>query len=229
MRLLAACLLAASTTAWAMPSRIHAEYQLTNSGLTIGRVKESYVRKGDTYEIQSVSRSEGVLKLLYDETITLQSSGRVVEDGLQPLQFEERRTREPKRDVSATFDWQRGLMHSRFRGEASQHPLPPATQDRISMMYQFMYVKARAGNLALSMSNGRKIERYAYRFVGEARIGTPAGEFDTLHFERVTSEPNDRHVEVWLAKAHHNFPVRVLFDDPRGLRVEQALVALRTD
>jgi hypothetical protein len=45
----------------------------------------------------------------------------------------------------------------------------------------------------------------------------------------VTSEPNDRHVEVWLAKAEHFFPVRVVFDDPRGFRVEQRLVALRTE
>jgi hypothetical protein len=229
MRFLATLLVAFSAAAWAVPSRISAEYELTNSGLTIGRVNESFVRTGDTYEIRSVSRAEGVLKLLYNEQITLQSSGRVDDQGLKPLKFEERRTREPRRDVSATFDWERGVMHSRFRGEASEHALPPATQDRISMMYQFMHGKARAGNLTLSMSNGRKVERYTYRLVNEVRIVTPAGEFDTLHFERVTSEPNDRHVEVWLAKAHHNFPVRVVFEDPRGLRVEQRLVALRTD
>ena len=221
-------LLALSTAAAALPSRIAAEYQLTNRGLTIGRVTESYVRKGDTYEIHSVSRSEGVLKIFYDEQITLQSSGRVDEEGLKPLRFDERRTREPKRDVNATFDWERGVMRSRFRGEVSEHPLPPATQDRISMMYQFMHAKARPGTVELAMSNGRKVERYMYRFVDEARIATPAGEFDTLHFERVTSGPNDRHVEIWLAKEHHNFPVRIVFDDPRGVRVEQALVALET-
>ena len=142
MRTLAALLLAAaSTTFAAVPDRIAAEYQLTNSGLTIGRVTESYVRKGDTYEILSVSRSEGILKVLYDEQITMQSSGRVGPDGLKPLRFEERRAREPKRDVNATFDWERGLMHSRYRGEASEQPLPPDTQDRISMMYQFMNLK----------------------------------------------------------------------------------------
>ena len=213
----------------AMPSRITAEYQLLNKGLTIGRVQETYVRKGDTYEISSVSRSEGVLKLLYDEQITLTSTGRIVEEGLKPLQFDERRARDPKRDVNASFDWERGIMHSRFRGELSQHPLPPATQDRISMMYQFMHIRPRTGNLTLAMSNGRKVERYTYRLVDEARVATPAGEFDAFHFERVTSAPNDRHVEVWLAKEHHNFPVRIVFDDPRGLRVEQTLVALKTE
>jgi len=231
MRSLAcAILLAASVSAWAAaPARIEAEYQLTNRGLAIGRMTETYVRTGDNYEIHSVSRSEGLLKVLFDESITLKSTGRVSEQGLKPLRFEERRTREPKRDVEADFDWERGVMSSRFRGEMSRHTLPPATQDRISMMYQFMHVKGGSGNLALSMSNGRKIELYTYRLVGEPRIATPAGEFDTLHFERVTSKGNDRHVEVWLAKSHHNFPVRVVLDDPRGLRVEQTLVALRTE
>jgi hypothetical protein len=213
----------------ALPGRITAEYQLVNRGITIGRVSESFVRKGDTYEISSVSRSEGVLKVLYDEQITLSSTGRIVQEGLRPMQFEERRTREPKRDVNANFDWERGVMSSRFRGEVSQHALPPATQDRISMMYQFMHIKPRSGELTLSMSNGRKIERYTYRLVNEGRVTTPAGEFDTFHFERVTNGPNDRHVEVWLAKEHHNFPVRVVFDDPRGLRVEQTLVALKAE
>lgn len=229
MRILAALLFAFCAAASAAPSRIAAEYELTNHGLTIGRVSESYVRTGDAYVIESVSRSVGVLKAFFDETITLRSAGRIDAQGLKPLEFSERRTREPKRDVSATLDWERGVMHSRFRGELTQHALQPGTQDRLSMMYQFMHVKPRAGDLTLAMSNGRKVERYTYRLVEEVRIGTPAGEFDTLHFERVTSEPNDRKVAVWLAKAHHNLPVRVVFADPRGLRIEQVLVALRAD
>ena len=230
MRRLALLLLAAAPVlASAIPNRITAEYELINNGLTVGRVNESFVRSGDSYEIQSVSRSEGALRLFFDEQITLRSSGKVVAGGLRPMQFDERRTRESKRDVSATFDWERGVMHSRYRGEVTQHALLPATQDRISMMYQFMHVKPREGNMALAMSNGRKVERYTYRRVDEVRIGTPAGEYDTIHFQRVTSEPNDRHVEVWLAKEHHYFPVRVVFDDPRGFRVEQRLVALRTE
>jgi hypothetical protein len=230
MKRFAALLLAGlPALAAAIPNRITAEYELVNNGLTIGRVHESFVRNGNNYEIQSVSRSEGMLKVLYDEQITLQSVGSIGEEGLKPMQFEERRTREPKRDVSATFDWERGLLLSRYRGEVTRHALPAATQDRISMMYQFMHVKPRQGNMTLTMSNGRKVERYTYRMVDEPKIGTPAGEFETIHFERVVGEPNDRHVEVWLAKARSYFPVRILFDDPRGFRVEQRLVSLRTE
>jgi uncharacterized protein DUF3108 len=222
---LLACL--ASTAAWALPSQVTAEYQLTSSGMAIGRVSESFVRTGDSYSIHSVSRSEGMLKVIYDEQITLQSNGRVRASGLQPLTFEERRSRDPKRDVNATFDWERGVMQSHFRGETSEQPLPRATQDRISMMYQFMHTAPRTGNLVLAMSNGRKVEKYTYRLVDEPRIATPMGELETLHFERVTAGPKESRAEVWLAKEHHNFPVRIVFDDPRGLRVEQTIVALR--
>ena len=227
--LLAALLLVAAWPACPAPARIGAEYQLTNKGVTIGHVSESYRASGTTYEIRSVSRSEGVLKLLYDETITLVSAGRIDNEGLRPLQFEERRARDARRDVTATFDWDKGIMHSRYRGEDSRHELPRGTQDRLSMMYQFMHLKSRTSQVTLTMSNGRKVESYTYRLVDEVRIGTPAGEFDTLHFERVSRKANDRHVEVWLAKERHNIPVRVVFDDPRGLRVEQTLAALKAE
>jgi len=226
MRALLAAFVAASAPALAMPSEVTAEYQLTSAGLTIGRISESFVLKDDTYAISSVSKSEGILKVLYDEQITLRSTGRLVGTRLQPLQFEERRTKEPKRDVSATFDWERGVLNSRFRGETSQVPLPRETQDRLSMMYQFMNMSPRAGRFVLAMSNGRKVEHYTYELVGEPRISTPAGEFDTFHFARVNYGPKESKAEVFLAKERNNFPVRIVFDDSRGLRVEQSIVAL---
>jgi len=227
MKTLFAAVALAAAPALAMPSEIHAEYRLTNNGITIGHVEESFVRRGDTYRISSVSRAEGILKMLYDEQITLESAGRIVDGNLQPLRFDERRVKDPKRGVNAVFDWDQGVLRSEFRGETSLVPLPRETQDRISMMYQFMNMKPREGNFTILMSNGRKVEHYTYRLVGEERVKTTAGDFDSFHFERVTYGPKEPHAEVWLAKVHNNFPVKVVFDDPKGLRVEQDLVAIQ--
>ena len=228
MKTMLAALLMSAAPALAMPSEISAEYQLTNNGITIGRVQESFVRSGDTYTISSVSRAEGILKVLYDEQITLSSAGRVVNGNLQPLKFAEKRVRDPQRSVNAVFDWEQGVLQSQFKGETTQVPLPRDTQDRISMMYQFMNLPARQGNFVILMSNGRKVEHYTYRLVDEVRIKTPAGEFNTFHFERVTYGPKESRAEVFLAKERENFPVRVVFDDPKGLRLQQDLVALQT-
>ena len=88
--------------------------------------------------------------------------------------------KKPKRDVDATFDWEQGVIHSTFEGERSRIPLPRDTQDRLSLMYQFMKVTGRQGTVRVPMSNGRKVDIYTYRLVNEERLVTPAGEFDTL-------------------------------------------------
>jgi len=220
--------LLAPAAALAAPNDIAAEYRLSVTGLTIGHVSETYSRKGDTYAIRSVARAEGPLKLFLDDQLTLQSSGRIVATGLQPLAFAQRRANSTKGAVQATFDWDHGVMHSESGGSRSDVPLPGETQDRISVMYQFMNLKPGSRTVEMHMSNGRKVELYTYRFVDEQDLQTPAGRFDTLHYERVTSSAQESKAQVWLAKDRFNFPVRVVFDDPKGLRVEQVLVGLET-
>lgn len=228
---LAALLLLLPAAALAsVPSEIAAEYRLSVGGITIGRVAETFVHREDRYSIRSVSTPEGPLRIFMDDELVLESSGKVNASGLQPLAFAQRRTGSPQRDIRATFDWERGIMHSSTNpsGPPSEVPLPPDTQDRISVMYQFMNLRAAAAaKVSMYMSNGRKVELYTYRLVDEARIATGAGTFDTLHYQRIVDNPKDNHVDVWLARDRFNFPVRVIFDDPKGLRVEQTLVALR--
>ncbi|HUP29188.1 MAG TPA: DUF3108 domain-containing protein [Usitatibacter sp.] len=227
MRTFLAFLLLQATHAWALPNEITAEYKLTSHGVTIGTVTENYVRSGDTYRISSVTRSEGPLKVFLDDQLTLESTGKVGAEGLRPLKFTQRRARDSKRDIEATFDWDRGVMVSRFRGETHEVALPAQTQDRLSFMYQFMNMEAGSSPMAVSMANGRKVEKYAYRMVDEARVATPAGDFETRHYARITSA-KESNAEVWLAKERYNLPVRVVFDDPKGPRLEQTLVALQT-
>ena len=208
----------------AAPTRIDAQYRVSKAGLVIGHVTESYERTGDSYTIRSTTSSDGALKIFLDDSIVLTSEGRVGPAGLVPGVFEQRRAGNASRDIRATFDWKAGLMRSEFRGEVKDVELPAGTQDRISVMYQFMNVTPKSETFEVNMSNGRKVERYVYRRSGEATVKTPAGEFETLHYERVTQDPGESRAEVWLAKDRFHFPVRIVFDDPKGLKLEQTLV-----
>jgi hypothetical protein len=228
MRIAAFLLCFACTALHAAPSEISAEYKLTAEGIPIGSVNESYVRTGDSYSIESVTRSAGMLKVFFDDRIILTSTGRVVAAGLQPLAFAQHRASTDKGAVKATFDWEHGVMHSEANGNTNDVPLPRDTQDRISVMYQFMNLTQASALVTLPMSNGRKVELYTYRLVDQVRIDTPAGAFDTVHYERVTASPKESKAELWLAKDRFNFPVRIVFDDTKGLRLEQSLVALRS-
>jgi len=226
MRVLAALAFFACARALAAPpSEITSEYRLLHTGVTIGRVNESFTRKGDAYSIQSVTRSEGVLKIFLDDQLTTQSTGKVTARGLQPLEFIQRRQSDPEDNIRATFDWSNAVMQSEFRGKTKAVPLPKDTQDRLSLLYQFMNLEPR-GEVVLPMSNGRNVAFYTYRLVEEVKLTTPAGDFQTLHYERVNSSEREAKAQVWLAKDRFNLPVRVLFEDSKGLRLEQTLVAI---
>ncbi len=228
MRVLAAATLFACAGAVAMPTEITTEYRLTHTGVVIGRVNESFVRKGDTYSIQSVTRSEGVLRVFLDDQLTTQSSGKVDARGLQPLEFTQRRQNDAGDNIRAIFDWDKGVMYSDFRGKNKTVALPKETQDRLSLIYQFMNLQPREGLVVLPMSNGRNVQFYTYRLVEEVRVTTPAGEFETFHYERVNTSDREPKAQVWLAKDRFNLPVRVTFEDSRGLRLEQTLVAVES-
>jgi hypothetical protein len=229
MRAIAALLACvAAVPSLALPTQIEAEYRISTGGLTVGRVTETYQRTGDTYRIDSTTTAEGVLKLFRDETVVLQSEGSIAADGLRPLRFEQRRSGDRSRDIHAAFDWKKGEMRSEYRGEATTLPLPAGTQDRLSVMYQFMNVVPGGVDVRMHMSNGRKVDLYTYRKVDEPRLDTPAGEFATVRYERVTESGRESHAQIWLAKERHNIPVRVVFEDANGLRLEQTITSLAT-
>jgi hypothetical protein len=221
-----------AASAASQPTQIQAQYVVTtNGGITIGRATEVFSRKGDTYSIRSETRSDGPLKMFLDDQITVESTGRVDKEGLKPLEYTERRAKDNKRDLRNTFDWKISVMHTELRNDPSDAWIPPGTQDRISVMYQFGYLKELPAVLEIPMADRRRIHMYTYQLVGDERISTPAGDFDTRHYRRVTRDTKDTRetkVDVWLAKDRHNFPVRVIFDDPRGYKLEQLLAALET-
>jgi hypothetical protein len=216
-----------AASAASQPTQIEAQYIVTtNGGITIGRASEVFSRKGDSYSIRSETRSDGALKAFLDDQITVESSGRVDKEGLKPLEYSERRAKDNKRDLKSTFDWKINVMHTELRNDPSDYWFPPGTQDRISVMYQFMHMKELGETLTIPMAERRKINTYTYKLIGQERTATPAGEFDTRHYRRVTTDPKETKVDLWLAKDRHNFPVRVIFDDPKGYKLEQQLVAL---
>lgn len=222
----AACLAAAANGP--APAEVSAVYRVIHTGFTIGSINENFVRKGDAYGIQSVTRSEGPLKLLLDDQITLESTGRVAPSGLQPFEFTQRRAKDSKRDIKSAFDWDKGVMRTMMRGEPSETALLPGTQDRLSVMYQFTYLPAYGDTLEIPLAIVRRVEPYIYKLVDEVKLNTPAGDFDTRHYRRVVSRPDDTRVEVWLAKDRFHFPVRAVFDDPKGFRLEQIIESLQT-
>lgn len=208
------------------PASIAASYDVYQNGLPVAVIQEAFEKNGAKYRIVSESTPAGLLALFVRTRIRIQSSGAVTPAGLRPEQFDYGRLDDASKNVSAAFDWQARQLHLTFDGRNETIALPQDTQDRVSLMYQFMFLPAeKFGDLAFHMTNGKKIEPYRYHLAGTELIDTPLGKLHTLHLIK-QREPGDNAVEVWVARDRNFFPVRLLILENDGSQFEQVITRL---
>jgi hypothetical protein len=163
----------------------------------------------------------GLAALIQRQPLRFTSSGLVNRNGLRPLQFEARRTAADPPQVSAEFDWPHAQVVLKHGGKTEVLALPQGTQDRLSVMYQFMYLAPeRVRQLEFPMTNGRKLDRYRYRATPDVEIDTGLGRLKTVHLVK-QREPGDTVNEVWLSPQHQYLPVKMLVVERDGVRLEQ--------
>ncbi len=208
------------------PASITASYEVFRNGLPVAVVQEAFENSGTKYRIVSESNPTGLLALFVRTKIRIHSSGAVTAAGLRPEQFDYGRLDDASKNVSAAFDWRARQLHLTFDGRNETIALPPDTQDRVSLMYQFMFLPAeKFGDLAFNMTNGKKIEPYRYHLAGTELIDTPLGKLNTLRLVK-QREADDNAVEVWLAPERNFFPVRLLILENDGSKFEQVITRL---
>jgi hypothetical protein len=210
----------------APPTSVTADYAVYKDGLHIATVQEAYEKNGDHYNIVSDSNPAGLLALFVRTKIKVQSTGTVTAAGLQPEKLDYGRLDDASKNVSAAFDWRARELHLDFDGRRETLPLAAGIQDRLSVMYQFMFLPPeKLRLLEFPMTNGKKVEHYRYELAGHETLTTPLGHVETLHLVK-KREANDNGVEVWLAPDRHLFPVKLLILENDGTKYEQTITHL---
>jgi Protein of unknown function (DUF3108) len=215
-----------------LPSSVKATYKVSRNGLLIGTVDEQFTRTGNRYTISSTTKAEGIAAILTRDQLMVSSEGRVTSSGLVPSVFSSARKTDTKRNFIARFDWAKGEIVREHiedgKTEKESFALPKGTQDRLSSMYQFMTISpesAQAKSISTTMSQGKDAELYTYLKQGEPTITTVAGEFETIHYAR-DAKAGESKAEIWLAKSKSYVPIRIIFEDTKGNKLEQSLVDL---
>ncbi|MBK9161974.1 MAG: DUF3108 domain-containing protein [Nitrosomonadales bacterium] len=210
----------------APPGRVQASYDIYKSGLKVGRIDEVYTLKKDRYTLSSTTIPVGILAIFKPERIFVESSGLVGKQGLQPLHFDHRRELDQSKNTRAEFDWKQGQLTLIHQTQQTVVALPEGTQDRLSAMYQFMFLPM--GNtimLNFPMTNGKKLDNYAYSITRGEKLKTPAGEFNTLYLDNHAGTGESR-TEIWLATQRYNLPCRMTITDADGDQITQVLSKL---
>jgi hypothetical protein len=222
----AAMILCSGAAPAAAPRQISASYNVSLNGLPVAVINERFETEGNTYRIISESNTVGVAALFRRQSATLTSSGLVLRTGLRPQRFEGQNKGKDMRHAVAVFDWTTQRLTLNYDDRTETAALAPGTQDRISLMYQFMFLEfGKLKQIEVPMTNGRKLDQYRYSVTPDAEIDTPLGRIRTLHLVK-QREPDQDSTEIWLSPQHHYFPVKVLIVEADGARYEQVLTRL---
>jgi hypothetical protein len=207
----------------AWPSSVQASYDVYKGSIRVAQIDETYTRNKDRYTLSSTTRAVGLLAILKPGKILITSSGLVSSKGLLPWRFNDHREGEESRDRSAEFDWDARQLTLINHEQRSVFPLPNGTQDRLSAMYQFMFLSlAKTDTLSFHMTNGNKVDVYNYHITPDQSVKVPLGTFKALYVASVPEADASR-TEIWLVDAPPHFPYKMIITDKDGDKFSQVL------
>lgn len=197
----------------AMPQRVTIRFTVFKglNGLSVGRAEQTWKRDGERYTISSVAEATGLFSLFASGKHVQLSQGEITGNGLKPSSYRVERGQGADKTDTARFDW--NAMTLTLAGDKTLK-LQEGTQDLLSFMYQLAFAPPQRSAVRLSVTNGRKLDSYAYWVVEEA-LDTPIGRLKTLHLGKQREE-GEKDTEVWLAADHHYLPVKISQLDKDG-------------
>ena len=226
-RLMAAIALSAALLpAYASPQSVRAQYDVSMNGAPIGVMQEVFEVRDGRYQIVSETHATGVLALGQRRPGRITSSGEVVRAGLRPQAFEATRGNSDARRARADFDWTAKKLTLTHDGRVDTVILPAGTQDRLSIMYQFLFLAPeQLSGLKFAMTNGRKLDQYRYAIGPDTAVDTPLGRLAVLHLVKQQA-PGDTGTEIWLGRDHAMLPVKMRIIEDNGSRFEQVITRI---
>ena len=182
------------------------------SNFRIGEAIHTLEINDGRYVLKATTSTVGIAKLFKSYELNQYSNGSYSKDGLQPELFtEERKEKIGTQRNAVEFD--HDAQRARF-SNGLDVPLPPETQDILSVMYQFPPL-AHTEIAEVSVSNGKKIEHYRFEIAANETIDTPLGKLLTVHLHKMHAA-NEEGLDIWLAREYRLFPVKMSFTEKNG-------------
>jgi hypothetical protein len=200
-----------------MPQRVTTRFTVFKglNGMRVGRAEQVWKLDGERYTISSVAEASGLFSLFASGKFIQESRGEITPAGLRPANYRvERGKGGADKTDTAQFDWTAMTLTLTSGGSKQTLKLPEGTQDLLSFMYQLAFAPPQSSAVKLRMTNGRKLDSYAYWVVEEA-LETPMGVLNTLHLGKHREE-GEKDTEVWLAADYHYLPVKISQIDKDG-------------
>ncbi|HEY6094366.1 MAG TPA: DUF3108 domain-containing protein [Gallionellaceae bacterium] len=183
------------------------------NGLYVGEIQHRLDISDARYSVVSATRTAGLARWFKSYNLNQSSIGTVTAAGLHPESFaEEKNDSGNVHNLSASFDWNAHLLHF---SEGGDSPLDDGAQDSLSVLYQLALLPLNSKTVEVSISNGRKLERYALQITADETIATVMGPLRTIHLHKLHAQ-GESGMEIWLAMEYRLLPVKMQYVEPDG-------------
>ena len=187
-----------------------------NGGLVVGQAIHEWHHDGKRYVINAMMETTGFAAIFKSVKVTQVSEGGFLNGELKPEHFQFDRG---GGDVaSASFDWKAQQV---TLNDGQVVTIADGAEDFLSMFYQLMQAAQRGEGFIMAVANGRKVERYAFEWLGEDELALKPGHFHTWHVRVRAADGGKDTTEVWLGKEVVGLPIKIRFTDRKGDVSEQ--------
>lgn len=182
-------------------------------GFQVGESRHKLEIKDRHYTLTATTEPDGIARVFKDYRLMQTSHGTLTRQGIQPDRFSEDKSgSQGTQSLSADFDWDAKTLS--FSG-GNKAELFAQTQDILSFLYQFSQLSLQTEIVTISISNGKKLERYDFEVGAEELIDTRFGQLRTVKLRKmhVTGEEG---TEIWLGIDYRLLPVKIRHIDRAG-------------
>ena len=201
-----------ATASRELPERFEATFLLEAAGTKVARTHWS-LQPGTGGTFVSASRTEpiGVFSLIRNEVRVERSEWTREGHRLQPLAYRYTRTGRKAREIEIRFDWETNVAFHDSSGTTWRLPVSPGTMDKFSYIFAMMRDLTRGErNFEYTIADGgRRLKHYLLTSIGEERIETALGTFDTTIIRRDRKNSN-RRTTLWCARELGFLPVKIV-------------------
>ena len=204
-------LCAATVTASEPLPAFDAQYNIRGFGFQIGEFHSSLANTPDgNHHYETETRTIGFIARFNKDVVRERSNWIWHNSIIRPITYTYQRTGGKKaRSAKLNFNWSRGIVENTIDGDTWKMPIRDGVLDRLVVQLSMMLdLKAGKRDMKYTFADGGKLKTYRFRIIGEERIETPSGAYDTVKLERVMDN-DKRSTMLWCAPKLHFLPVRI--------------------
>jgi len=192
-------------------------YQIMFRGIPAGEAYIEVITKENIQKIQLSAKSHPVIDVFYPIRVKATSVFSLPEYYLMSYEKISQEGHGKEKTEKIIFDQNNGIStYFKNNKEKKKLEVPKNIQDPFSCIYAYRRLSEGFSEIALSITDGKKIIKGTVKIIKKEQIETPAGIFDTVLVEPVmegvkgvfSKSPGSR-LFVWLSEDEKKIPVKL--------------------